>query len=267
MTAPHRTPIPTIRVRPARTYVYPPQVAFGLVPLTWLPIDSPRSSSSSHRWPRCVGAVALVGVRDVRCYAAVLLWAPTWNSLDTLNVSSALALGVALVWRFRATLWPLAATLGAMVSVKLFLWPMLVWVGLTRRPAGCDPRARARARHHAGVVGGDRVRRAGGLPGAPLPRRRTGELLDRSDRRRARDRIGRARALGHRGRSAPRCGDLEGRRETRGSRVHARSRGGARAQPGRLAALPHAAHRAARAGAPALLGALAPADSAVGEPA
>ena len=123
---------PTLDLR--HTYVYPPQVAIGLVPLTWLPVDLAAFLVFLASVAALLGAVALVGVRDVRCYAAVLLWAPTWNSLDTLNVSSALALGVALLWRFRSTLWPLGATLGVMVSVKLFLWPMLVWVGLTRRP-------------------------------------------------------------------------------------------------------------------------------------
>jgi alpha-1,2-mannosyltransferase len=118
-----------------RTYVYPPQVAIGLIPLTWLPTDLAAFLVFLASVAALLGAVALVGVRDVRCYAAVLLWAPTWNSLDTLNVSSALALGVALLWRFRSTLWPVGATLGVMVSVKLFLWPMLAWVGLTRRPA------------------------------------------------------------------------------------------------------------------------------------
>jgi hypothetical protein len=117
-----------------RAYVYPPQVAIGLVPLTWLPVDLAAFVVFLAAVAALLGAVALVGVRDLRCFAAVLLWAPTWNALDTLNVSAGLALGVALVWRFRSTLWPLAATLGAMVSVKLFLWPLLAWVGFTRRP-------------------------------------------------------------------------------------------------------------------------------------
>ena len=116
-----------------RTYVYPPQLAIALVPLSWLPTDLAALVVFLASIAALSGALALVGVRDVRCYAAVLLWAPVWNSLDTLNVSSALALGVALLWRFRATVWPLAATLGAMVSVKLFLWPLVLWVGLTRR--------------------------------------------------------------------------------------------------------------------------------------
>ena len=117
-----------------RAYVYPPQLAIVLVPLSWLPTDLAVFLVFLAAVAALLGAVALVGVRDLRCYAAVLLWAPTWNALDTLNVSAALALGVALVWRFRSTLWPLAATLGAMVSLKLFLWPLLAWVALARRP-------------------------------------------------------------------------------------------------------------------------------------
>jgi hypothetical protein len=102
--------------------------------LTWLPGDLAAFLVFLASVAALLGAVALVGVRDLRCYAAVLLWAPVWNALDTLNVSAALALGVALVWRFRSTLWPLAGALGLMVSVKLFLWPLLAWAGLTRRP-------------------------------------------------------------------------------------------------------------------------------------
>ena len=127
-----------------RAYVYPPQLAIGLVPLSWLPTDLAAFLVFLAAVAALLGAVALVGVRDVRCYAAVLLWAPTWNALDTLNVSAALALGVALVWRFRSTLWPLAATLGAMVSVKLFLWPLLVWVALVRT-ATCGGSSRRRS--------------------------------------------------------------------------------------------------------------------------
>jgi alpha-1,2-mannosyltransferase len=127
---------PTLDVRlpGGWTYVYPPQVAIGVMPLTWLPSDIGVFLVFLASVAALLGTLAIVGVRDVRCYAAVLLWAPTWNALDTLNVSVALALGVALVWRYRSTLWPLAATLGAMVSVKLFLWPLLAWVALNRRP-------------------------------------------------------------------------------------------------------------------------------------
>ena len=116
-----------------REYVYPPQLALALVPLSFLPADFATLIVFLLSVAALVGALALVGVRDLRCYAAMMLWAPTWNALSTLNVSAGLALGVALLWRFRAPLWPLATTLGLMVSIKLFAWPLAVWLALTRR--------------------------------------------------------------------------------------------------------------------------------------
>jgi alpha-1,2-mannosyltransferase len=108
-------------------YVYPPQLAMAVLPTTALGKDL----AALLAVLACIGAVslalALVGVRDARCYAAVVLWAPAWNAFEMANVSALLALGLALAWRFRITVWPLATTLGLAVSTKLFLWPVLVW--------------------------------------------------------------------------------------------------------------------------------------------
>jgi hypothetical protein len=72
----------------------------------------------------------------VRCYAALALWAPGWNALETANVSALLALLLALAWRCRGTMWPLAAAMGALVSLKLYLWPVLVWAAVSGRGRG-----------------------------------------------------------------------------------------------------------------------------------
>jgi hypothetical protein len=114
-------------------YVYPPQLAFAFVPLTPLPVDVAAGIAIIMSLTAVLAALAVVGVRDVRCYAAVLVWAPAWNAIENANVSAALTLAVALVWRFRATVWPLAAALGLAVSTKLFLWPLIVWAVATRR--------------------------------------------------------------------------------------------------------------------------------------
>lgn len=121
------------RIDLPRSYVYPPQLAIALVPLTALPVDAAVVLVFLASVAALMGALALVGVRDVRCYGAVLLWGPTFLVLDTLNVSAALAFAVALLWRARSTLWPLATVLGLMVSIKLLFWPMLLWAALTRR--------------------------------------------------------------------------------------------------------------------------------------
>ena len=114
-------------------YVYPPQLAILLVPFTSLPIDVAAFLAVLGSLAALLGALAITGVRDLRCFAVLVVWAPAWNALELANVSAALTLGVALVWRYRETAWPPAIALGVVVSTKLFLWPMVVWAVAMRR--------------------------------------------------------------------------------------------------------------------------------------
>jgi Glycosyltransferase family 87 len=114
-------------------YVYPPQLAVALAPLAALPPDFVVWVAFAGALAALVGALLLIGVRDVRCYAAVLIWGSTSNALEMTNLSAFLALALALAWRFRATVWPLATILGLTISVKLFLWPMALWAVATKR--------------------------------------------------------------------------------------------------------------------------------------
>jgi hypothetical protein len=114
-------------------YVYPPQLAVVLAPLTLLPSDLVVWLAFAAAVAALGGALALLGVRDARCYASLLLWGPTSSALEMTNLSAFLVLGFALAWRFRESLWPLATTLGLIVSTKLFGWPLLVWAVAMRR--------------------------------------------------------------------------------------------------------------------------------------
>lgn len=114
-------------------YVYPPQLAIAFVPLTAISADVAAALAFLAAFCALMGALALVGVRDLRCYAAVLIWAPGWNALEMANVTAALTLALALAWLYRATIWRLAIVLGLAISTKLFLWPLLVWAIYTRR--------------------------------------------------------------------------------------------------------------------------------------
>lgn len=110
-----------------QVYTYPPQLALLVAPLTALPIDVAVVLAVVGSLAALLGALALVGVRDLRCYAVVVIWAPGWNALEMAQVSAFLALLLALVWRYRSRLWPMALALGAMISLKLFLWPVMIW--------------------------------------------------------------------------------------------------------------------------------------------
>jgi Glycosyltransferase family 87 len=114
-------------------YVYPPQLALGLVPLAALPVDAAAFIAFLLALGALMGALAVLGVREVRCYAAVVLWAPGWNALEMANVSAVLALALALAWRYRDVTWASSVALGLAVSVKLYLWPLLLWTAATRR--------------------------------------------------------------------------------------------------------------------------------------
>ena len=116
-------------------YVYPPQLVLALVPLTPLPIDVTAVLVA-------LGLLALLGltlrvmeVRDVRCYAAAVLWVPSVSALLLGNVSIPLALAAAIAWRYRDTVRRPAWALGLAISAKLLMWPLLVWTAATRRLA------------------------------------------------------------------------------------------------------------------------------------
>ena len=114
-------------------YVYPPQLLLALLPLTPLPVGFVALLATAGMLVLLGLTLHLLGIRDVRCYAAALLWMPTISGVLLANVSIPLAFSLAIVWRYRDAVWPPAVALGLSVSAKLLLWPMLVWMLVTRR--------------------------------------------------------------------------------------------------------------------------------------
>ncbi len=114
-------------------YFYTPVLAELLVPFTLLPEELASFLAFVGSFAAVMGALALVGVRDIRCFAAVVIWTPGWNAFELANVTAALTLAAALVWRYRDTTWASAWALGAALAVKSLLWPLLVWAAATRR--------------------------------------------------------------------------------------------------------------------------------------
>jgi hypothetical protein len=114
-------------------YVYTPQLLFVLMPLTPLPVGVAGALVAAVMIALLLLTLRLLEVRDVRCYAAALLWVPAISGVLLSNVSIPLALGLAVVWRYRDAVWPPAVALGLAVSAKFLLWPMLVWMAVTRR--------------------------------------------------------------------------------------------------------------------------------------
>jgi len=122
----------------ATPYAYPPLLAIVLIPATALPDDvsgsSPVAILVSLGLIACVvGTLLLLGVRDWRCYPVALLYPPTLENVEYGALGPVLALLVALAWRYRERVGAVAVSLGAAITLKLFLWPLAVWLAATRR--------------------------------------------------------------------------------------------------------------------------------------
>src|SRR5262245_56773570 len=119
-------------------YAYPPLLAIALIPATVLPDDvsgsSPVAVLVSLALIACVvGTLALLDVRDWRCYPVALLYPPTLENVEYGATRPVLALLVALACRYRDRVGAVAAGLGAAVALKVFRWPLVVWLAATRR--------------------------------------------------------------------------------------------------------------------------------------
>lgn len=114
-------------------YVYPPLLAYLLVPLTPLSAVSGAVVAMVLFVAALAAAVWILGVRDWRCYGMLLWWAPVFDGARNVSISVALPLAVACAWRWRQSVRRSATALGAGIALKLFLAPLLVWPLALRR--------------------------------------------------------------------------------------------------------------------------------------
>jgi hypothetical protein len=112
---------------------YPALTSVAYVPLALLPRGAGGVILTLLLTGCAVGVLRVLGVRDWRCYGAAALWNPTYSAVQTGNVSLFLALGVALLWRWRDRPVRAGLVVALVVALKLFLWPLLLWLVLTRR--------------------------------------------------------------------------------------------------------------------------------------
>lgn len=124
-------------------FLWPMAAVLPVVPLTAIPPGVADWIATATVLLTLFGALWLLGVHDWRVYGVVLLWPAVVESVQTANASLPLTLLVALAWRYRDRAAVAGVALGYAVAVKLFLWPVVVWLALV---------GRARAAAVAGVV-------------------------------------------------------------------------------------------------------------------
>ena len=111
----------------------PPLLAILAMPFTLLPVGVAEIVVTVLMVLCAVAIPVVLGVRDWRCYGAMALWAPVYSGIQTANVSLVLALGLALVWRWRDRPLLSGATIAVVAALKVFLWPLALWPLITRR--------------------------------------------------------------------------------------------------------------------------------------
>ena len=114
-------------------FVYPAPGALFFAAFGWIPHAIADALFTAICIAAAAGTLAVLGVRDWRVYGVTLLWPPVLSGWQTANVSLLLAFGIAVAWRYRDRPGKSGATIGIIIAIKLFLWPLLGWLILTRR--------------------------------------------------------------------------------------------------------------------------------------
>src|SRR5579871_5094430 len=114
-------------------FVYPPLLAVLLLPLAALPFSAAATINTILVLACIAGGLRLLGVRDWRCYTLALVTIPVLSSIRLGAISPFLMLAAAVAWHYRDR-WAIAGSaVGVAVVAKLFVWPLVIWLLLTRR--------------------------------------------------------------------------------------------------------------------------------------
>jgi alpha-1,2-mannosyltransferase len=120
-------------VAKASSLVYPPFTAYVFVPFALLPYAVGACAYVVLLLAAVPAALWLIGVRDWRCYGVVFMWAPLLACLRVGALGPVLVLLAAAAWRYRDRAVLAGFLLAAVISLKLFLWPLAFWPLAMRR--------------------------------------------------------------------------------------------------------------------------------------
>jgi alpha-1,2-mannosyltransferase len=114
-------------------FVYPPLAAVLAAPLAVLPFGVAAALLAAIEIAATALTLRVLGVRDWRCYGVTFLWYPVIQNFMIGSITSLLALGLAVVWRYRDDRRIATLVSAAVIAAKVFLWPLLFWLVATRR--------------------------------------------------------------------------------------------------------------------------------------
>ena len=130
--SPYPGPVPE-QVDIGNPAVYPALPLVLATPLALLPFAVAAALWAALLVGSVVLALRLLGVRDIRCFLLALGSFPVLHGISFGNATPLLFLGVAVAWRYRGRTWPPILAVAAIVALKVFLWPLLLWFLTQRR--------------------------------------------------------------------------------------------------------------------------------------
>jgi alpha-1,2-mannosyltransferase len=116
-------------------FVYPALSAVLLAPLSLISHAAAEGIFTAVSMAAVVLTLRVLNVRDWRVYGLVFLWPPVISGWQTANVTLLIGLGIALAWRHREHPAIAGGLIALLISVKVFAWPLALWLLATRRYA------------------------------------------------------------------------------------------------------------------------------------
>ena len=146
----------------AVAFVYPAVAAVLLAPFALIPHGAADVTFEMLNIAAALLTLRVLNVRDWRLYGLVMLCPAVFAGWTVANVTLLLGLGIATIWRYRERPVVIGFLIALLVSVKLFLWPLLLWLLATRRYAALAYAAACGLAFNAAawwVLGFDELRR------------------------------------------------------------------------------------------------------------
>jgi hypothetical protein len=113
--------------------LYPAPTHVLFAPLSWLPFDAAMLVFTALAASSLVGGLWMLGMRSAAAFGLVLLLPPVFHGIKLGSVMPFLVLGSALCWRWRDRPYLAGVAVAATAVLKVFLWPLWLWLLFTRR--------------------------------------------------------------------------------------------------------------------------------------
>ncbi len=114
-------------------FPYPAGAAVALAPFGAVNFDAAALLWGAILIGSLFAAVWILGVRDWRILGVVIGSAPVISAVRIGTLTPLMVLLLAVAWRWRDRRWATGGSVAAAISLKLFLWPLVVWLAATRR--------------------------------------------------------------------------------------------------------------------------------------